>query len=214
VADVPFDLPPPLAERLRAALDVEGKIPRALVALGDLAGHDVALLDVPDALHAARLRDLGVEVRRLDLADPFRIDLPPGSLDAVIALWSAFRGIDPTAVAEVDRVLRPGGKLLLVHDYGRDDVSALRPADAPEAAWGRRDGPFLRNGFKIRVLHCFWTFGSLDEAREFLGEAFDGRGAELGAGLRRPRLTWKVAIYHRVRGGAAPAEAGPATLAG
>lgn len=214
MADLPFDLPPPLADRLRAALDIEGKIPRALVALGGLAGHDVALLDVPDALHAARLRDLGVEARQLDLTDPFRIDLPPGSLDAVVALWSALRGVDPAAMAEVDRVLRPGGRLLLVHEYGRDDVSALRPADAPEASWSRRNGPFLQHGFKIRVLHCFWTFVSLGEARAFLGEAFDGPGAELGASLRRPRLTWKVAIYHRSRGGPAPAAAGPATLAG
>ena len=214
MADLPFNLPPPLAERLRAALDIEGKIPRALVALGDLAGHDVALLDVPDALHAARLRDLGVEARRLDPADPFRIDLPPDSLDAIVALWPAFRGVDPAAMAEVDRVLRPTGRLLLVHDYGRDDVSALRPADAPEGTWSRRDGPFLRNGFKIRVLHCFWTFASVGEARDFLGEAFDGPGTELGASLRRPRLTWKVAIYHRAPGGPAPADAGPAGIAG
>jgi len=210
VADLPFQLPAPLAARLRAALDVEGKIPRALVELGPLAGREVALLDVPEGLHAARLRDLGVETCRLPLVDPLRLDVPPASLDAIVALWSAFRGVDGAAMAEVDRVLRPGGRLLLVHDYGRDDVSALRPPDAP---WGRREGPFLRGGFKIRVLHCFWTFASLEEARAFLAEAFDGRGEELGAGLRRPRLSWKVAIYHRSRGEPAPAEPGPATLA-
>lgn len=213
MADLPFQLPAPLAARLRAALDVEGKIPRALVALGPLAGRDVALLDVPDGLHAARLRDLGVEAAHLPIVDPLRLDVPAASLDAVVALWSAFRGVDPAAIAEVDRVLRPGGRLLLVHDYGRDDVSALRPPDAPETAWGRRDGPFLRSGFRIHVLHCFWTFASLEEARAFLAEGFDGAGEALATGLRRPRLSWKVAIYHRSRPDPAPAEAGPATLA-
>jgi len=200
VADLPFQLPAPLAARLQAALDVEGKIPRALVALGPLAGRDVALLDVPEGLHDARLRELGVEATRLPLADPLRLDVPPASLDAVVALWSGFRGVEPEALAEVDRVLRPGGRLLVVHDYGRDDVSVLHPPDAPEAAWGRRDGPFLRCGFRIHVLHCFWTFASLEEARVFLADAFGGPGEALGAGLRRPRLSWKVAIYHRSRG--------------
>ena len=52
----------------------------------------------------------------------------------------------------------------MLHDYGRDDVSRLR-GDLPEyGLLSRRDGPFLRGGFKVRVVHCFWTFESLDEA--------------------------------------------------
>ena len=47
VADLPFRLAPPLAERLRTAADVECKLVRALQSLGPLAGRDVALLDVP-----------------------------------------------------------------------------------------------------------------------------------------------------------------------
>ena len=42
VSDLPVALPDPLARRLAAALDVEGKIPRALDALGPLADRDVA----------------------------------------------------------------------------------------------------------------------------------------------------------------------------
>ena len=204
MSDFPFPLADPLAARLRASLDVESKLPRALVSLGQLADRDVALLDVPEGgFHSARLGDLGVRARHLPSTDPFRLDVPAASLDAVVSFWSGFRGIDPIALAEVDRALRPGGHLFVVHDYGRDDVSALRPADAPEyASWSRRDGPFLHDaGFRIRVVHCFWTFESLDEARGFLGDAFGAPGRALGDRLRRPRLSWNVAIYHRGRDG-------------
>lgn len=207
MSDLPFQLSDPLAARLRASLDVESKLPRALVALGRLAGRDVALLDVPDGgFHAARLGDLGVLVRHLPLTDPFHLDAPDASLDAVVGLWSGFRGVDPVVLADVDRALRPGGRLLVVHDYGRDDVSALRPADSPEyASWSRRDGPFLHDaGFRIRVVHCFWTFDSLDDVRGFLADAFGTPGRELGDRLRRPRLSWNVAIYHRSRDGQDP----------
>ena len=122
-----------------------------------------------------------------------------------MTLWSGFRGVDPAGLAEVDRALRDGGRLMVVHDYGRDDVCALRPADAPEyTTWSRRDGPFLRGaGFRIHVVHCFWTFSSVEDGRAFLGEAFGSGGKALADGLRRPRLAWNVAIYHRARGGAA-----------
>ena len=42
---------------------------------------------------------------------------------------------------EADRRLRPEGRLLVVHDYGRDDVSALRDPQSPEyRVWSRREG--------------------------------------------------------------------------
>jgi hypothetical protein len=203
VADLPFRLPAPLAERLAAAADVERKLPRVLEALGPLAGRDVLLLDVPDGELLRRLEAAGVRPDRAPLAEPLRIDRPDASLDAVVSLWSGFRGVDAVDLAEVDRVLRPDGRLLVVHDYGRDDVSALRPADAPEyGLWSRREGPFLRGGgYHLHVIHCFWTFSDLDAARAFLDEAFGEPGATLAARLRRPRLSWNVAVYHRRRGG-------------
>ena len=80
--------------------------------------------------------------------------------------------------------VRPEGGLLVAHDYGRDDVSPLRDADAPEyRVWSRREGPFLRGGgFRIRVVHCFWTFDTLADAASLLGDALGDRGA---AGQRR-----------------------------
>jgi hypothetical protein len=203
VADIPFPLADPLAERLRTATDVEGKIVRALESLGPLAGRDVALVDVPAGPLLDRLAAAGISGVRVPLGEPFRLDAPDASLDAVISLWSGFRGVDPAALGEVDRVLRPDGCLLVVHDYGRDDVCGLGEPDAPEyRSWSRREGPFLRGGgFKVRVVHCFWTFPSVEEARAFLSEAFGERGEAVGAALKRPRLAWNVAVYHRRRGG-------------
>ena len=66
----------------------------------------------------------------------------------------------------------------------------------------RRDGPFLASGFKVRVVHCFWTFGSQDEAEAFLETAFGAVGREVAAGMKRPRLSYNVAVYHRTIGAA------------
>jgi hypothetical protein len=212
VADLPFPLEAPLAQRLRAAVDLEGKIPRALESLGPLHGRRVGFVDVPDGPLLETLRTPAAEAVSIPVNGPIRVDRPDGSLDAVVSLWSAFRGVTPEELTEVDRVLADDGRLLVVHDYGRDDVCELADREAPQyGAWSRREGPFLRDGaFKIRVLHCFWTFPSIEEAQSFLADAFGERGTAVGARLRRPRLAWNVAIYHRWRGGTTPPL--PATL--
>ncbi len=51
-------------------------------------------------------------------------------------------------------------------------MSRLR-GDLPEyGTWSRRNGWFLKNGFRIRVVHCFWTFDSMDAAGSFLVDTF------------------------------------------
>jgi hypothetical protein len=60
-----------------------------------------------------------------------------------------------------------------------------------------RDAEFIEQGFKLRVIHGWWTFDSVEEATGFLGEAFGDRGLQVAAGMRRPRLSHKVVIYHR-----------------
>jgi hypothetical protein len=200
VADLPFEpANPELAGRLLGSLDVEGKVPRALEALGPVGGRDVILLGGGTA-RARQLEELGARVTSID-DQRGRIERPDDSADAVVSYWSGFRTMNAAELAEADRVLRHAGRLLVVHDYGRDDVSRLR-GDLPEyGSWSRRNGWFLKNGFRIRVVHCFWTFESMEAAATFLVEAFGSVGSAVLATLKRPRLTYNVAVYHRTRGG-------------
>ncbi len=201
MSNVPFNLPDPLAAQLASALDVEGKIARAIEALGPVAGRDVLLLDGSGSTLDAAMADLGARVAHGSGAAPFRAALPDASVDAVVSLWSGFRGVDPDEIAEADRVLRPGGRLLVIHDYGRDDVSKIQPDREEYGAWSHRTGPFLATGFRVRVLHCFWTFETLEATSAFLGDAFGDAGRAVAATLRRPRLSYNLAVYHRTQGG-------------
>lgn len=208
----PLVLPGPFGEQLARIVDIEGKIPRAIDALAPVAGHDVILIASDDGRCAAALTGLGAHVVPIDRLDDRAV--PAASADVVVSLGSAFRGPDAADLvadtAAADRLLRPGGRLVVIHDYGRDDVSRLR-GDQPEyGLWTRRDGPFLRGGFRIRVLHCWWTFDSLEEAHKFLGGAFGAIGETVGAEMHRPRLSYNVALYHRDR----PAESSGGSRSG
>jgi SAM-dependent methyltransferase len=203
VADLPIELGDGLAERLARILDVEAKIPRTFDALGPVGGRDVLLLDGADGIRARQLAELGARVAFAATDGSSRIDAPDDSADVVADMWTAYREDLGPVVREADRVLRPGGRLLVLHDYGRDEVSQLR-GDLPDyGLLSRRDGPYLRNGFKVRVVHCFWTFDSIEEARGFLEAAFGGVGAQVASAMKRPRLTYNVAVYHKSFGATA-----------
>lgn len=208
MADLPVELSSDLGATLSRVLDVEGKISRALETLGPVHDRDVLLIDGVDGIRARQLRELGGRVALAE-SDEAGLAAEADSADVVVSYWSSFRGAAAAELAEAGRVLRPGGRLLVVHDYGRDDVSHLHGERPEYAAWSRPSGPFLSNGFKVRVVHCFWTFGTIEECSEFLAAAFADAGTKVAAELKRPRLSYNVAIYHRTfgepaAGGAAP----------
>ena len=161
------------------------------------------LLDGAEGIRARQLAELGARVTFATTNGSSRIDAPDDSADVVADMWTAYRGDVGRTVREADRVLRPGGHLLVLRDYGRDDVSQLR-GDLPEyGLLSRRDGPYLSGGFKVRVVHCFWTFESIEDAGEFLRSAFGDVGARVASAMKRPRLTYNVAVYHKTFGPAA-----------
>ncbi len=222
MADLSIELASRLgSEDLRSeflrVIDAEGKIPAALDALATLSGRDVVVLD-GERYRAEQFHSLGARVRSVGAPNAAAGSLPAGvtgvvgtpestgladtSADAVVSFWAAFHGPNAAQLAEADRILRPGGRLLIVHDYGRDDVCRLWPeAFAQQIEWSRRNGPFLAVGFRIRVIHCWWTFDSMDHAKRLLGEAFGEEGRELLSLMKRPRLEYNISIYHRSKAG-------------
>ena len=177
------------AHRLDAAIDREAKIPRALEALGPIAGRRVVLLDARRRAAGAAARGAGWrgDGRRAAVRADTRAR--PRARMWSSRCWSAIRpGEEPAAgqVAQVMRILDPTGRLLVVHDYGRDDVTSLLGSPERESqlvGWSHRHGPFLANGFKVRVLHCWWSWDTLDDA---VGAAAGRvRGGRVGRWARR-----------------------------
>jgi SAM-dependent methyltransferase len=205
-----------LDEAFLRVVDAEGKLIAALEDLGPVAGRDVVLLDAGRGFHARQLSNIGARVTSVafpphcDEASAVALiaELPAGEADTVIVPWSELAAPGSAFVAEAERLLRPGGRLLLVHDYGRDDVWCLWPDHRHRVLdWSRRRGPFLGDGFRIRVIHCWWTFESAEQAQSLLGAAFGASGVELADQMKRLRLEYQVAIYHRSAPGSAPAPA-------
>jgi enediyne biosynthesis protein CalE5 len=100
----------------------------ALVAPGEVVLSDVAAAMTAIAAERARARGLSnVDTRVLDIED---IAEPPGSYDVVLCREGLMFAVDPArAVAEIQRVLRPGGRVGL-------------------AAWGpRAENPWLATVF-------------------------------------------------------------------
>lgn len=205
MADLPFTFTnPSTASRLAQVVDCDGKIPRALADLGPVAGRDVVLVRADGDVRAAQLRALGARVTR---SSGDGSELRPACADVVVRCWGeagALATPPEEAVQAAERLLRPGGRLLIVADYGRDDVARLRPeGETPEVyhALRARDAGFVARGYRLRVIHGWWTFASVEDATSFLADAFGDRGLAVAATMRRPRLSHKVVVYHRSVGG-------------
>jgi hypothetical protein len=197
---------PELEQAFLDVVDVEGKLIAALEDLGPVANRDVVLLDAGTGIRVRQLEEIGARVTAVAFPDSCDEDqvraciaeLPLGLADTVIVLWSELASPGSAFIAEAQRLLRPGGRLLVVHDYGRDDVWKLQPDRCDRAvAWSQKRGPFLSDEFRVRVLHCWWTFESAEQAHELLTAGFGPLGADLAGRMKRPRLEYTVAIYHR-----------------
>lgn len=137
-------------------------------------------------LAGARAQREGIELELVE-ADLEDLPFPDGAFDvAVSAFGLIFAARPAAAVAELARVLRPGGRLALTSwweggyvarmgELVRERLPAL-PAGAPDvAAWGRAaflaqqlDGAFTAVRSEVRTLP--WRFGSAPATRAYWEE--------------------------------------------
>jgi SAM-dependent methyltransferase len=219
------DPDPELHARLGAAIDPDRKVLAALERIVPLSGKRIADVGTgighyPMLLARRTGRTYGIESdpallaearRRADDAhqpnirivegEPHALPLRDAAVD--IVLTSQIEPDDGSlpAVAEALRVLRPGGRLIAIGYYGRDDVAALLEPEVVEhvrEATQRRTGWWLRNGFKIKVVHARIDIGDPETALQLLPRLYGDRGRAYLMGPHRPSLRLKLGLFHRL----------------
>jgi SAM-dependent methyltransferase len=220
------DVDAALHARLEAAIDPDGKILGAIERIVEISGKRIADVGTgighypmllarrtgrtygvesdPTLLAVARRRAAGAHQPNIRIVEgvPTALPLRDGAVDVVLTSL-----IDPDdaslpAVAEALRVLRPDGRLIVIGYYGRDDVSALLEPEVVEQAreaTQRRTGWWLRNGFKIKVVHAKLDLGDPATAHELLPRLYGDRGRAYLMGPHRPMLRLNLGLYHRGR---------------
>ncbi len=159
---------------------------------------DPALLAVArsraDAAHQPNLRIVAGTPEELPLHD--------GAVDIVLSGMIEPDDGSLRAIAEAMRVLRPGGRLVVIGYYGRDEVAALLEpevvAHAAEAT-RRRTGWWLRHGFKIKVVHARLDLSDPVAAQQLLPRLYGDRGRAFLMGPHPPSLTLGLGLFHRAR---------------
>lgn len=213
-----------LHERLGAAFDPDRKVLAALERIVPLSGKRIADVGTgighyPMLLARRMGRTYGIESnpellaearRRASASHQPNIRIVEGEITALplrdaavdIVLTSRIEPDDASApaISEALRVLRPGGRLVAIGYYGRDDVGALLEpevvAHAREAT-DRHSGWWLRNGFKIKVVHARIDLADRTIAHELLPRLYGDRGRVYLMGPHRPSLRLNLGLYHR-----------------
>jgi SAM-dependent methyltransferase len=217
------DLDPDLHARLAAAIDPDGKVLAALERITPIGGRRIADVGTgighypmllarrtgrtygiesdPSLLAEARRRAVDAHQPNIRIVEgePTALPLRDGAVDIVLS-----SRIDPDdrslpAIAEARRVLRPGGRLIVIGHYGRDDVASLLEPEVVEhimEATQRRTGWWLRNGFKIKVVHAKLDLGDTGTAHELLPRLYGDRGRAYLMGAHRLSLRLNLGLFH------------------
>jgi SAM-dependent methyltransferase len=202
------------------AIDPEGRIPAAMQAAAPIEGR--SLLDVgagvgdrtivyarlaekvyalepdPKALPIlrGRIRSSGVSNVTVLTAGAEAIPLEENSVHVAYATWAYFfgPGSEP-GLAEVERVVQPGGDIVVVQNYGHDELARLWTPD--EARCEEWPPWFAEHGFGCNIVDTVWRFQSPEEAVAVLGFLW-GEGTQTHVQESgRVEFGYKVAVYHR-----------------
>lgn len=141
--------------------------------------HQPNLRIVEGGLDLLPLRDEAVDVVLCGLIEPNDASLP--------------------GITELLRVIRPGGRLIVIGYYGRDQVTRLLEPEVVAHAFDatqRRTGWWLRHGFKIKVVHSRIDLSDQATAMELLPRLYGDRGRAFLLGPHPSSLTLKLGLYH------------------
>jgi hypothetical protein len=99
-------------------------------------------------------------------------------------------------------VLRPGGRLVVIGYYGRDDMAGLLEPEVVERArqaTQRRIGWWLRHDFKIKVVHTRVDLQDESAAMELLPRLYGDRGRAFLMSPHPVSLGLRLGLYHRAK---------------
>jgi SAM-dependent methyltransferase len=218
------DADPELHARLSEAIDPDRKVLAALERIIPLSGKRIADVGTgighypmllarrtgrtygietdPDLLAEARRRAAGSHQPNIRIVEGGGTELPlrDGAVDIVLTAGITPNDSSLPAIDEAMRVIRPGGRLVAIGYYGRDDVAQLlEPEVVAESmeATRRRTGWWLRNGFKIKVVHARVDISDPEVAHDLLPRLYGDRGRAYLMAPHRPSLRLNLGLYHR-----------------
>ncbi len=218
------DADPALHERLGAAIDPDRKVLAALERIIPLSGKRIADVGTgighypmllarrtgrtygieadPELLAEARRRAADAHQPNIRIVEGRPTDLPlrDGVVDVVLTAGITPDDTSLPAIVEALRVIRPGGRLIVIGYYGRDDVAPLlEPEVVAQSmdATRRRTGWWTRHGFKIKVVHTRVDLSDPEIAHELVPRLYGDRGRAYLMGAHRPFLRLNLGLYHR-----------------
>jgi SAM-dependent methyltransferase len=164
-------------------------------------GRTYGIESEPALLDAARERATAAHQPNIRIVEgsPDHLPLHDGAVDVVLSGLIEPDDASLPAIAEALRVLRPGGRLIVIGYYGRDDLaSLLEPEVVAHAleATQRRTGWWLRHGFKIKVVHSRLDLRDSAAALELLPRLYGDRGRAYLMGAHPPVLELRLGLYH------------------
>ena len=201
------------------AIDPEGHIPAAMQAVAPIKGrvlldvgagagdrtiqyaqqaaHVYALEPDPKATPILRacIESSGASNVTVVPAGADEIPLEDDSLDLAYATWAYFfgPGSEP-GMREVQRIVRPGGHVVVVQNYGHDELSRFWASFEDECqAWPPW---FADQGFACQVVDTVWRFTSATEALAVLEFLWGERARAYVLDTDKAEFGYKVAVYH------------------
>ena len=182
----------------RVLLDIGAGAGDRTIPYAELAAHVFALEPAPAALPLLRDRIQSSVASNVTVlpAGAEAIPLEDNCVDVAYATWSYFfgPGSEP-GLFEVERVVRPGGDLIIVQNHGHDELSRFwAPTESECETWPPW---FAEKGFDCAIVDTVWRFRTQDEALAVLEFLWGEQARRYVLEHDRVQFGYKVAIYHR-----------------